>query len=179
MSWYYILFFVVFCFFLIKTIITLVFGDIDVDFDLDGDIDFDVSSMFSFKGILHFLLGFSTYLSLIAKFNEVNNETYHFSIIHYLIAIFIGIIFCIALFYLYKLMMKLNHNSDNIMSLNNYNATVLINNGYDTSNNLTIYTVNVLTESGIRKINVYSEKPNLKIGENYKIYVDEKNRYFI
>ena len=179
MSWYYILFTVVFCFFLIKTIISWIFGDIDIDFDLDGDVDFDISSMFSFKGILHFLLGFSAYLSLIATFNEVGNETYHFSIIHYLIAIFVGIIFTITLFYLYNLMMKLNHSNDNIISLNNYTATVLINNGYDTTNNLTIYTVNILTETGIRKINVYSEKPNLKIGENYKIYVDEKNRYCI
>ena len=75
MEWYNILFFVTLAFFIIKTIISFVFGDIDIDFDADGDVDFDVSSMLSFKGILHFLLGFSTYLAALARFNNV--QTFH------------------------------------------------------------------------------------------------------
>ena len=95
MAWYYILFFLVLGFFIVKTIISWVFGDIDFDFDADGDIDFDLSSVLSFKGILHFLLGFSTYLSAIARFDSSysTDTIYQFSIMNYIIAIIIGIIF--------------------------------------------------------------------------------------
>ena len=64
MDWYYILFVVVFTIFIIKNIISWVAGEVDVDFDLDENIDYDISTMFSFNGIIHFVLGFSSYLSI-------------------------------------------------------------------------------------------------------------------
>ena len=89
MSWHIILFLTCLCFFIIKTLISFFVGDTDIDFDVDGDIDFDISTLFSFKGILHFLLGFSSFLTVEEKFGEVSSmNTYH-----YLIAIVIGLIF--------------------------------------------------------------------------------------
>lgn len=181
MAWYYILFLSVFAFFIIKTIISWCFGDTDIDFDCDGDVDFDISSMFSFKGFLHFLLGFSTYLAATARFDRAydNIATYQFTWYHYLFATILGIIFMIGLFYLYKLMMKLNHSNDTISSLQGYDATILINNGYDSSKEKYVYTVNVITETGNRKLNICSDKENLKIGSSHPIYINNEGIYII
>ena len=103
MAWYYILFFAALFFFLIKFTLTLFAGDVDFDVDVDGDVDFDVSSMFSFKGVLHFILGFSSYLSIVAKMNTTSNEVYTFSCSQYIVGACIGVLFMIGLFYLYKL----------------------------------------------------------------------------
>ena len=188
MAWYYILFFTVFAFFIIKMILTLVLGDtdIDVDFDADGDIDFDLSTVFSFKGVLHFLLGFSSYLSAIAKFKT---DFISFNFNDYIVAVSVGILFMYGLFYLYKLMMKLNHyNSENI-DINNYMCTILINNGLvDTDtpasdhsghDHAYSYTVLVNTEVGSRKITLLSQHENLPIGSEHKIYKNVYGIYYI
>ena len=167
MAWYYILFFLVLGFFIVKTIISWVFGDIDFDFDADGDIDFDLSSVLSFKGILHFLLGFSTYLSAIARFDtSYSTDTiYQFSIMNYIIAIIIGIIFTVGLWYLYTLMMKLNHSSSENPDFVGCSCNVLANLGNGK------YVVLIKTPSGTFKKTV-SHKSNIKhasIGEEYRI----------
>lgn len=180
MEWYNILFFCVLIFFIVKTLITVIFGDIDIDFDFDGDIDFDISSMFSFKGILHFLLGFSSYLAIIAKFYSTPGVLYQFQWYHYVIAFCIGIIFMVVLFDLYKLMMKLNHFNSNNIDVNNYNCSILIDNGIvDNDNKIFGYTVLVNTEVGSRKISVLSDKNNLAIGSEHKIYKNEQGIYYI
>ena len=180
MEWYNILFLFVFTFFIIKTIITLTVGDTDIDFDADGDIDFDISSMFSFKGLLHFLLGFSSYLTIVSKFNNnvLNNHESNYIWIHYVIGIIVGIIFMFILYKLYQFMGKLNHYSDKEININNYVCSILINNGL-VNDNIYSYTVLINTEIGSRKINVLSEKPNLKIGSEHKIYSDTNGVYYI
>lgn len=129
MAWYYILFFSVLAFFLIKTVLSWLFGETDIDFDADGDIDFDVSSMLSFKGLLHFLLGFSTYLAATARFDRTYDALgiYHFTFVHYLIAAGMGIAFMIMLWYLYQMMMKLNHGNQINIDLTGYSCSVLTN----------------------------------------------------
>ena len=67
MAWYTILFITVFLLFAVKLIISWSAGDFEMDVDLDGIDDFDVSGAFSFKGLVHFLLGFSSYLFLRAN----------------------------------------------------------------------------------------------------------------
>ena len=65
MEWYYILGIISYGIFIVQFILSnLGFGDTDIDIDLDGDIDFDVSDLLSFKGLIHFLMGFSGWLSL-------------------------------------------------------------------------------------------------------------------
>lgn len=60
MFWYEILFIVSGSTFLIQFLCSIFFGDLDID--LSGD--FDVEDLFSFKGILHFLVGYSAVLTL-------------------------------------------------------------------------------------------------------------------
>lgn len=91
--------------FIIQFIMSL-FGydsDIDVDLDFDGNTDFSVSDLVSFKGLIHFIMGSSTYLySHIYLGNPINMYTW-------IIAAVVGIVFVIGLYYIYKLCMKLQH----------------------------------------------------------------------
>lgn len=179
MAWYYILFFTALIFFVIKFLLTLIAGDVDFDVDIDGDVDFDMSSLFSFKGVLHFILGFSTYLSLIARYNTNGNEVYTFNISQYIIGICIGLIFSIGLFYLYKLMMKFNHYNNSELDLNGYTCTILGKNSVNLDSNEHSYYVLVNTPVGSRKINVLSFNDNLTIGGEYKIFINEQGIYCI
>lgn len=178
MNIWYIVFFVAFAFFIIKTIISLCLGDVDVDFDSDGDVDFDLSSMFSFKGILHFILGISTYMSIIAKFDPgyTGYGYYNYTWYHYLIGIGIGFLFMFLLFKLYQLMMKLNHSNTKNPNFDNCDCSILINNGGGS------YTVLVRTPLGTYKINARANGliDNLKIGDEYKvIYHKDYKEYFL
>lgn len=82
--------------FIIQFFLSLFGGDTDVDIDLDGDADFDTGSLFSFKGLVHFAMGFSGWLMLA---REVNPFTV-------CIAVMAGIAFMVILYYLYKLCMQ-------------------------------------------------------------------------
>ena len=65
MEWYYVLGIISYGIFIVQFILSnLGFGDTDIDIDLDGNVDFDVSDLLSFKGLIHFLMGFSGWLSL-------------------------------------------------------------------------------------------------------------------
>lgn len=93
----YIVALVVYGIFIIRFILSWIGGD----FDLDGDIDLDVSDVVSFKGLTHFLMGASGWLS-------VKQYTTHSIMWYdYLIAFCVGILFIGMLFQLYKFMMKL------------------------------------------------------------------------
>ena len=72
MAWYTILFITVFSLFAVKLIISWLYGDFDIDIDLDGVDYFVSSSAFSFKGLLHFLLGASSYLFLRANTQSID-----------------------------------------------------------------------------------------------------------
>ena len=113
MAWYNILFIATAALFFVKLLISLFAGDIDVDVDCDGDTDVDTSSMFSFKGLLHFALGFSTYLAAKANlmassmvFNE--NGTAVFNWYDFVIAFGCGVFLTFILFMGYKLATKAN-----------------------------------------------------------------------
>lgn len=177
MAWYYILFFVSFGFFIFKSLISWLFGDLDIDYDFDGDVDFDISSIFSFKGLLHFLIGFSTYLSIIARLLGTTNEVYHFKVEHYIIASLIGLAFMLIMFFAYKMMSKLNHTPDEI-NLNNQVCSILINNGPCSELEYS-YTVLVNTVCGSRKVNVISKRSNLQIGSEHVITENEQGIYYI
>ena len=180
LEWYNILFFLCLGIFVIKLFISLIFGDMDVDFDFDGDIDFDISSVFSFKGALHFLLGFSSYLAAVAHFDtNYSFEPYKFNTGDYILAIGCGLLFMIVLFYLYKLMMKLNHYNDEEINLNGYKCTILGKISEDSDSNEYSYYVLVNTPAGSRKINVLSYERDLVIGNEYKIFINENGFYCI
>jgi uncharacterized membrane protein len=73
--------------------------------DLDADVDvgsgFLVSDVISFKGLVHFTIGFSLTLTLMGEF----------SILSATIGVITGIVFVLILYYLYKLLYdKLQQN---------------------------------------------------------------------
>jgi len=178
MTWYSILFFVTLVYFVIKFILSLVFGDLDIDFDSDGEVDTDVSSMLSLKGILHFLLGFSCTLFFIDKFNmgDVYDYVgdYPFTVMNFISAIIIGLIFMVGLFYVYKLVLKLDHSNVNEMDINGFKCSILINLGNGS------YEVLVYTPSGTLKKQVYAvdNKDDLLVGSNH-IITKCDNKYYI
>ena len=99
MEWYYILGIISYGIFIVQFILSnLGFGDTDIDIDLDGDVDFDVSDLLSFKGLIHFLMGFSGWLMLSGTVNV-------FTVV---IAIILGISFMVGLYFIYKVCMKFN-----------------------------------------------------------------------
>lgn len=100
MEWYYILGIISYGIFIIQFILSnLGIVDVDIDIDCDGDVDFDVGDLVSFKGLIHFIMGFSGWLMLTGQVTIVTVS----------IAVLIGIIFVVALYYLYKLCMRFNY----------------------------------------------------------------------
>jgi hypothetical protein len=94
MAWYEIILIASSALFLLTTIGSLIFGEIEFDADLDVDSDgFLLSDVVSFKGLLHFVLGFSLTLTLM---QEVSFRTVG-------IAVLVGSVFVFVLYYLYKL----------------------------------------------------------------------------
>lgn len=84
--------------FIIRVILAL----IGCDTDFDADADFDLGDLISFKGVLHFLIGFSGYLSY--RFQEKLYTGTH----DIAWACVIGLIVMILLYFTYMLLAKLD-----------------------------------------------------------------------
>lgn len=80
-------------------IIRFILSWIGADFDIDTDVD--ISDVVSFKGLTHFLMGFSGWLSV--KSYITHNVMWY----DYLIALILGVIFVILLYFVYKLLISL------------------------------------------------------------------------
>ena len=80
-------------------IIRFILSWVGADFDIDADVD--ISDVVSFKGFTHFLMGFSGWLSV--KSYITHNVMWY----DYLIALILGIIFVILLYFVYKLLISL------------------------------------------------------------------------
>lgn len=80
--------------FVIQFLLSILGSDLDTDIDIDSasDLSMSLSDIISFKGITHFILGYSW--------------TTYFSGSH-LVGVVIGSLFFIVLFYVYKLLLKL------------------------------------------------------------------------
>ena len=52
--------------FLLQFILSIFFGSMDTDIDVhaDGNADIDMSSVLSFKGLIHFCMGFGWFMYL-------------------------------------------------------------------------------------------------------------------
>ncbi len=99
MKWYFILGIISYGIFIIKFILSLFSSEIDGDIDSDGDFDFKVSDLLSFKGLVHFAMGFSGYLI----------ATDSITIVTIIVGILVGIIFMIILYFIYKELIKLSY----------------------------------------------------------------------
>lgn len=102
LEWYYILGMIAYGIFILQTILSIVIGDFDFDIDFDGNVDFDGSDILSFKGLIHFLMGFSGWLMLADKFQTT------FPLIGNMWgAVLVGLVLMIVLYYTYKFCYKL------------------------------------------------------------------------
>ena len=80
-------------------IIRFILSWVGADFDVDADVD--IGDVVSFKGLTHFLMGFSGWLSV--KSYTTHNVMWY----DYLIALILGVIFVILLYFVYKLLISL------------------------------------------------------------------------
>ena len=128
--------------FIVRFILSWIGGD----FEIDSDADLDISDVVSFKGVTHFMMGLSGWLS-IKSFTTHNVQWYDF-----IIAFVIGLIFVIILFYVYKLMLKLESKPEILSGkeLIGHSGKVYIYDYYDIDNGLYHYTVT--TNNGIGTI---------------------------
>ena len=92
---YYAIALIVYSIFIIRFILSW----IGADFDVDADVD--ISDVVSFKGFTHFLMGFSGWLSV--KSYITHNVMWY----DYLIALILGVIFVILLYFVYKFLISL------------------------------------------------------------------------
>ena len=92
---YYAIALIVYSIFIIRFILSW----IGADFDVDADID--IGDVVSFKGLTHFLMGFSGWLSV--KSYITHNVMWY----DYLIALILGVIFVILLYFVYKFLISL------------------------------------------------------------------------
>lgn len=161
MAWYTILFIVVFGVFLLKSIISWIAGDVDLDVDFDGDTDFDVSGLLSFKGIIHFIMGFSSVLNAYAYCTTRSfTTTITFEWYVYVIAILTGAGVMVLLYYIYKSMMKLNQSVNSNPNFEGASGKVYINEGNGD------YQILIDTPQGSFKKIARSENENLKAGDS-------------
>ena len=174
MTWFNILFFAVLIFFVLKTIASFVFGEVDMDVDADGDLDGDISTFLSFKGFLHFMLGFSTYLTTKASSTVGWDVSYSFGIVDYAFAVGLGLVFVSLLAWLYKQMMKLNHAAFDANNLNGSLGTVTINLGG------CAYEVLVYTPEGTVKRTCWSETGDIEVGTEVTLqWKESEKKYYI
>ena len=119
MDWYVIVLIVSSALFALTSIGSLLFGSIDMDMDADVDVDvgsgFLLGDLISFKGLIHFTIGFSLSLTLMGGF----------SLLSATVGVVTGTVFVLVLYYLYKtLFEKLQQNIKYTDVINDMEADV-------------------------------------------------------
>ena len=115
MAWYVIVLIVAAGLFVLTTILSLFFGDMDMNADLDVGSGFLLSDFISFKGLIHFVIGFSLSLTLLDECS-IKSVT---------IGVITGLVFVFVLYYLYKLLFKkLQHNINYTYEIKEIDAEV-------------------------------------------------------
>ena len=158
---------VIYGIFIIRFILSWVGADFDVDTDLD------LSDVVSFKGLTHFLMGFSGWLSV--KSYTTHNVMWY----DYLIAFILGVIFVIILYYVYKFLMKLE-NKPQILSNEDLIGSIakvyLVSPTIDAD---TLFKYVITTDSGIGTVEIPAKsRESYKIGDSVVIK-DYVNAYYI
>ena len=125
--------------FVVQFILSIFFGD----FDADADIDTDIGSVVSFKGLTHFGIGFGWYMYL--------QQTP--DVMTYIIGIAVGLLFVIAVWYLYKKAYQLQqvNRAEKTDQLVGRECTIYFNRGEGK------YSVQVKRDGAMREVDVTSE----------------------
>ena len=117
MAWYVIVLIVSGSLFVITSIGSVFFGEmgIDVDTDLDTGSGFLLSDVISFKGLIHFTIGFSLALTVMGGL----------SLLSTIVGVVTGVVFVMVLYYLYQFLFKmLQQNIKYTTDINNMEAEV-------------------------------------------------------
>lgn len=125
--------------FVIQFILSIFLGDVDADVDVDADL----SSMVSFKGLTHFGIGFGWYMYLIGN-TDIQS---------YVIALLTGLLFVIAVWFLYKKAYQLQqvNRSEGTEQLVGRECTIYFTQGDGR------YTVQARKDGAMREVDVVSE----------------------
>ena len=169
---YYSLAIAAYSIFLIQFIIAIAGGsdlDMDIDFDGDGVGDLSWGDIFSFKGIIHFLMGFAGWLSL-------TSYTGHIVWYDYLIALAFGIGFVLVLFYLGLLLLKLKQEPTGASSKDfiGQKGTITI----VCSDEPNTYYVTLSGNAGT-ELKVHSLNEEHKLGDEVIIQAYENEQFYI
>lgn len=153
----YVIAVVVYGIFIIRFILSWVGGD----FDLDTDADLDLGDLVSFKGLTHFLMGSSGWLSLKCM------TTHAIEWYDWLIAFILGLIFVVTLFFIYKFMLKLESKPiiKTGKDLVGVSGSIYIIRYFDTTTNLYNYMVTVPNGLGTTEVLGNSSK-KFKVGDS-------------
>ena len=153
--------------FLLQFIMSVFFGGLDIDVDGDANADFDIGSFFSFKGMVHFLIGFGW-----TKVLFPGNGWYTFAI-----AVAVGLVFMIALFYSYLLAFRLQNlrKPEKPYALVGRVGRIYINEGDGR------YTIFVERDGAERELDVVSEsgRTDYKTDERVTVERYAQNKYYI
>ena len=168
---YYILGGIAYGIFILQFIISWVAGEFDVDVDFDGDADFDVSDVVSFKGFIHFFMGFGGWTSIKQLLG------YEVTWIDWLIGFFIGLVFVFMLYHLYKFCMKLQNlpKDEPKTNLVGRTATIYVHLGegcHLASVNISGALREVEVVSLNKKIYPVNEPVTIRKYEDNKLYID-------
>lgn len=125
--------------FVIQFILSIFFGDMDVDTDVDADL----SSVVSFKGLTHFGIGFGWYMYL------AGNTEFQ----SYAVAVLVGLLFVFAVWFLYKKAYRLQqaNPSENTEQLVGRECTIYFRQESGK------YTVQTRKDGAMREVDVVSE----------------------
>lgn len=169
---YYSLAIIAYSIFLVQFIMAMCGGtdlDMDIDFDGDGIGDLSWGDIFSFKGLIHFLMGFAGWLSL----SSLNGGIAWYD---YLIAIALGLVFVIVLFYVGMLLLKLKHEPTGETAKDFIGHTGVVTIVCD--DDQYAYYVS-MPDFGGQEIKVYSYKYRYDLGDKIKISSYENGKYFV
>lgn len=153
--------------FLIQFVMSVFFGSVDLDLDIDGDGDMDAGSVFSFKGIINFLMGFGWCKYL---FGGEGWESYA-------MAVLTGIVFMLVIFFVYFFAYKLQkiRKPETPSMLIGRSGTIYSNLGNGR------YIVQIELDGALREIEVESKSGNNGIPTMTKVTIEnvKDSKYFI
>lgn len=166
---YYGITIVVYGVFILRFILSWVGGD----FELDADADLDLGDVISFKGLTHFLMGLFGWLS--TKLLITHSLQWY----DYLIGFILGLLFVIILFYVYKLMMKLESKPIILFGkdLIGHQGTIYLKQYEDLDTGLKHYTITVNNGGGTVELSAISPK-SFRTGDSI-IITDFENSYYL
>lgn len=159
----------VYSLFIVRFILSWVGGD----FELDADADLDISDVASFKGLTHFLMGSSGWLSI--KSLITHNVMWY----DYLIAFALGVIFVIILYYVYKLLMKLETKPEVLSGkgLIGKKAEIYLALTTTDSDNLNKYLI--LVDNGVGRIEIPAKCKDIHTVGEPVVISDYEDGYYI